>query len=51
MFSDVIAFIRTLYPYDERIPLHAPSFIGNEKYVLDAIDSTLCQVLGVCGSI
>ena len=47
MFSDVIAFIRTLYPYDERIPLHAPSFIGNEKkYVLDAIDSTFVSSVG-----
>ena len=47
MFSDVIEFIRTLYPNDKSIPLHAPSFIGNEKkYVLDAIDSTFVSSVG-----
>ena len=46
MFNDVIEFIRRLFPNDEYIPLHAPSFMGNEKkYVLDAIDSTFVSVL------
>ena len=47
MFNDVIEFIRRLYPNDEYIPLHAPSFMGNEKkYVLDAIDSTFVSSVG-----
>ena len=47
MVNDVIEFIRRLDPNDEYIPLHAPSFMGNEKkYVLDAIDSTFVSSVG-----
>lgn len=41
------SFVRSLYQTDDFIPLHAPSFSGNEKqYVLDTIDSTFVSSVG-----
>lgn len=45
--SDIIDFIKSLYPDENPVPLHAPRFIGNEKkYVADAIDSTFVSSVG-----
>ena len=47
MFDDVIAFIRSLFPGQDFIPLHEPRFIGREKeYVNAAIDSTFVSSVG-----
>lgn len=47
LFSNVIEFIKSLYPDENPVPLHAPRFIGNEKkYVVDAIDSTFVSSVG-----
>jgi perosamine synthetase len=47
MYEDVVAFIRSLFPGRESIPLHEPRFIGNEKnYVNAAIDSTFVSSVG-----
>ena len=46
-FSQIIEFIKSLYPNEIPVPLHAPRFNGNEKkYVLDAIDSTFVSSVG-----
>ena len=46
-FSEIIHFIKGLYPGENPVPLHAPRFIGNErKYVVDAIDSTFVSSVG-----
>jgi perosamine synthetase len=46
-FSEIIDFIKSLYPGENPVPLHAPRFTGNEKkYVLDAIDSTFVSSVG-----
>ncbi|MEK9727746.1 MAG: LegC family aminotransferase [Candidatus Margulisiibacteriota bacterium] len=50
-FSDqckvVIDFIKEQFPNKDFIPLHEPSFSGNEKkYVLDCIDSTFVSSVG-----
>lgn len=45
--SDIVEFIRDAYKTKDFIPLHAPSFSGNEKrYVLDTIDSTFVSSVG-----
>ena len=45
--TEIIDFIRTLYPQREKIALHEPVFRGNEKrYVNDAIDSTFVSSVG-----
>lgn len=47
MFEEVCAFIRTIYPEQDFIPLHEPRFLGREKeYVCDAIDSTFVSSVG-----
>lgn len=47
MYSDLVKFIRELYPHKDYVHLHEPCFIGNErKYVLDAIDSTFVSSVG-----
>lgn len=48
IFDRIIEFIRSYYQKPEGfIPLHEPSFTGNEKkYVLDAIDSTYVSSVG-----
>ncbi len=46
-FETTIEFIKTLYPNQSFVPLHAPHFSGNEKkYVLDTIDSTFVSSVG-----
>ena len=46
-FLKIIDFIKSLYPNENPVPLHAPRFIGNEKkYVMDAIDSTFVSSVG-----
>lgn len=45
--SELINFIKKLYPNKDFIGLHEPIFLGNErKYVLDAIDSTFVSSVG-----
>lgn len=47
MFKETIDFIKSLYPDQDFIPLHAPVFPGNEKkYVNDCIDSTYVSSVG-----
>jgi len=47
MYSEVVKFIRSLYPGKDTIPLHEPSFRGNEKkYLEDCIDSTFVSSVG-----
>ncbi|MCX7698788.1 MAG: LegC family aminotransferase, partial [Candidatus Goldbacteria bacterium] len=46
-FIDIINFIKKLYKNSEKIPLHEPCFIGNEKkYLCDCIDSTFVSYIG-----
>lgn len=46
-FSEIIDFIKSLYPDENPVPLHVPRFTGNEKrYVADAIDSTFVSSIG-----
>jgi len=46
-FSQTIEFIKSLYPNENPVPLHAPRFIGNEKkYLCDCIDSTYVSYVG-----
>lgn len=46
-FSEIIDFIKSLYPSENPVPLHVPRFTGNEKkYVIDAIDSTFVSSVG-----
>jgi perosamine synthetase len=45
--KDTIAFIKDIYTTKEFIPLHAPTFGGNEKkYLLETIDSTFVSSVG-----
>lgn len=45
--SDVLSFIRSIYPKEDPVPLHAPRFIGNEKkYLSECIDSTYVSYVG-----
>jgi aminotransferase in exopolysaccharide biosynthesis len=47
MSADVISFIRDIYRTNEFIPLHAPTFAGNElKYVTETIQSTFVSSVG-----
>ncbi len=46
-FQSTIDFIRSLYQAEGFIPLHEPSFTGNEKaYLIDCIDSTFVSSVG-----
>lgn len=46
-FQSVLHFIKSQFPNQEFIPLHVPTFIGNEKeYLLDTIDSTFVSSVG-----
>lgn len=45
--NQLVEFVRDLYQTKEFIPLHAPTFNGNEKaYVTDTIDSTFVSSVG-----
>ncbi len=47
MSDDLIKFIRELYGSNDFIPLHAPTFNGNEKkYLENTIDSTFVSSVG-----
>jgi aminotransferase in exopolysaccharide biosynthesis len=47
MPAKLIAFIRDIYQTSDFIPLHAPTFAGNEKaYVSNTIDSTFVSSVG-----
>jgi aminotransferase in exopolysaccharide biosynthesis len=42
-----VDFVKSKYPHQDFIPLHAPVFSGSErKYVLDTIDSTFVSSVG-----
>lgn len=46
-FRAVVDFVKHQFPEKDFIPLHEPSFIGNEKkYVNDVIDSTFVSSVG-----
>jgi aminotransferase in exopolysaccharide biosynthesis len=46
-FQETIEFIKSLYPNQDPVPLHAPVFLGNEKkYLSDCIDSTFVSYVG-----
>lgn len=43
----ILEFIRSLYPNENPIPLHAPRFLGNEKkYLSECIDTTYVSYVG-----
>tara|TARA_B100001971_G_C18242460_1_gene571831 strand:+ start:492 stop:1634 length:1143 start_codon:yes stop_codon:yes gene_type:complete len=47
MFEKIIDFIKSLYPKENPVPLHAPRFSGNEKkYLQDCIDTTYVSYIG-----
>jgi perosamine synthetase len=47
MFSEIVDFIRSIYPGKDFIPLHEPCFRGNEKkYLNECIDSTFVSSVG-----
>ncbi len=47
MSAAVISFIRDIYRTNEFIPLHAPTFAGNElKYITETIQSTFVSSVG-----
>lgn len=47
MYSDIVKFIHELYETDEMVPLHVPTFRGNEKkYLNECIDTTLVSSVG-----
>lgn len=47
MSSEIVSFIRDLYRTNEFVPLHAPTFLGNElKYVTETIESTFVSSVG-----
>lgn len=45
--TTIVEFVRDTYKTDEFIPLHAPTFGGNEKaYVMETIESTFVSSVG-----
>ncbi|WP_318401312.1 LegC family aminotransferase [Photobacterium leiognathi] len=45
--TTIVEFVRDTYKTDEFIPLHAPTFNGNEKaYVMETIESTFVSSVG-----
>lgn len=47
MNKRLVSFVRDIYQTNDFIPLHAPTFSGNEKaYVTDTIDSTFVSSVG-----
>jgi perosamine synthetase len=44
---ETVDFIKSLYPNQDPVPLHAPVFLGNEKkYLADCINSTYVSYIG-----
>ncbi|MBA4369358.1 MAG: aminotransferase DegT [Desulfobacterium sp.] len=47
MFEKIVSFIKSLYPTENPVSLHAPRFSGNEKkYLIDCIDTTYVSYVG-----
>ena len=47
MVENIVDFIKSLYPTENPVPLHAPRFPGNEKkYLSDCIDTTYVSYVG-----
>jgi aminotransferase in exopolysaccharide biosynthesis len=47
MYKNIVQFVHELYGTDDFIPLHAPTFIGNEKkYMEECIDTTFVSSVG-----
>ena len=47
MYKEIVSFIHELYGTDEMVPLHVPTFRGNEKkYLNECIDSTFVSSVG-----
>jgi len=47
MYTEIIQFIRKTFKSEDFIPLHAPTFSGNEKkYLNECIDSTFVSSVG-----
>src|ERR1035437_6479097 len=47
MYSDITKFIHKLYETDDFVPLHVPTFLGNEKkYLNECIDTTFVSSVG-----
>lgn len=45
--KEVIAYIKSLYPGEDPVPLHAPRFLGNEKrYLSECVNSTFVSYVG-----
>ena len=46
-FQVIVDYIKSIYPDENPVPLHAPRFIGNEKkYLNDCIDTTYVSYVG-----
>ena len=46
-FEEILQFIRTLYPNENPVPLHAPRFLGREKeYLTQCIETTYVSYVG-----
>jgi perosamine synthetase len=46
-YDGILDFIRSLYPGERPVPLHAPRFLGNEKrYLADCVDTTIVSYVG-----
>ena len=46
-FPAIIEYIKSLYPNETPVPLHAPRFFGNEKkYLSECIDTTFVSYVG-----
>ncbi len=47
MYREVVDFIKSIYPNQSPIPLHAPVFLGKEKeYLLNCMDTTYVSYVG-----
>ena len=47
LFAKITEFIKSIYPTENPVPLHAPRFSGNEKkYLIDCIDTTYVSYVG-----
>ncbi len=47
MYKEVTDYIKSLYPGQNPVPLHAPVFMGKEKdYLIDCIETTYVSYLG-----
>lgn len=46
-FAEIVEFIRSQFPAENPVPLHAPRFTGKEKkYLAECIDSTFVSYVG-----